>query len=299
MARLIEFTFHYVSTYTSSLPLTNVASIYLHSTMFLLIRRHLQTGPWRSGFTFHYVSTYTISRNGRPAKRITFTFHYVSTYTDRVAPFCGCIRHLHSTMFLLILFRLALRHNKSTIYIPLCFYLYWEGNAGDAPDRGNLHSTMFLLILFFRPGYVRAHKFTFHYVSTYTTAHYCRFAVRPNLHSTMFLLILKEDICPQDKPAFTFHYVSTYTNTVSGRYTDFVLIYIPLCFYLYRILGRRDGLWYNLHSTMFLLIHEASSRDIRAWFEFTFHYVSTYTLRGRCRTASIFNLHSTMFLLIQ
>ena len=100
--QLFLFTFHYVSTYTCKslwntpdckiyIPLCvylycqfsvrYLVRLHLHSTMFLLIRKHILTSERASSsFTFHYVSTYTIA----------------SLYSLLTS--CN----LHSTMFLLI-----------------------------------------------------------------------------------------------------------------------------------------------------------------------------------------------------
>ena len=97
------------------------------------------------------------------------------------------------------------------------------------------------------------------------------------------------------------------------------LIYIPLCFYLY---GSSRGLMQllsDLHSTMFLLIHNsfaealdsveiyiplcfylylAGTYEFYIVFQFTFHYVSTYTWQSVSLRWTDMYLHSTMFLLI-
>ena len=177
--------------YFCFLGLHGFKRMYLHSTMFLLIRLHFQPLPHS---------------------------HI----------------HLHSTMFLLILIAEINRD------------VHWL----------HLHSTMFLLIPECRSDFTRhAYKFTFHYVSTYTTRMESRRHIFINLHSTMFLLIpllgvhwkipypftfhyvstytAVSDCCARHGSSFTFHYVSTYTSfrwqmsPISG------FIYIPLCFYLY------------------------------------------------------------------
>ena len=120
-----------------------------------------------------------------------------------------------------------------------------------------------------------------------------------NLHSTMFLLILSRRlILPSVIYLFTFHYVSTYTMVNLPDHVTAV-IYIPLCFYLYQIDSTGSHYLSYLHSTMFLLIlrfPRVFAPDTRL---FTFHYVSTYTLRSGDRILVFPNLHSTMFLLIQ
>ena len=202
---------------------------------------------------------------------------------------------------------------------------------------------MFLLILCCETVRQRFFWFTFHYVSTYTesaltvpTSLYhiyiplCFYLYlmlyslqQPalNLHSTMFLLIQY-----------------TLLSQMSRN-----CIYIPLCFYLYRnrafiqacseiylhstmfllirIFWNRWKLCcWHLHSTMFLLILDALQLTATS-FEFTFHYVSTYTVidvQSQISGRDIYiplcfylyaklsqsrqlwpDLHSTMFLLIR
>ena len=166
--------------------------------------------------------------------------------------------HLHSTMFLLIRDFMSLMRRRVM----------------------NLHSTMFLLIL------------------------YTDILVKPgdtDLHSTMFLLIRVSGLISKfSLSPFTFHYVSTYTGRQVTDPVWIIRIYIPLCFYLYnqRVPGEPSDRG-HLHSTMFLLIHiqvleffKRSLIYIPLCFylylyiscapvgssQFTFHYVSTYTL---------------------
>ena len=184
--------------------------------------------------------------------------------------------YLHSTMLLLIRWPPFWECRLLFIYIPLCFYLYsyrkcfrWQAfvftfhyastytkfGSAEKMKSANLHSTMLLLILcrirkwsteniiyiplcfYLYAGkyfFVRFYtKFTFHYASTYTIGKIIWFPRRDQ---------------------FTFHYASTYTQK-HHVHRDCYLIYIPLCFYLYR----------PLHSP-------ARSRR-----QFTFHYASTYT----------------------
>ena len=160
-------------------------------------------------------------------------------------------------MFLLIHRRKHRRNEFRYIYIPLCFYLY----------RLSVYGVTDLIEFTFH--YVSTYtvrleawsrglsKFTFHYVSTYTVPIN---AIRQdclNLHSTMFLLIL----CTQTRGSicshrFTFHYVSTYTKSADHPVDVILVIYIPLCFYLY------------------FVVH----RIVEPAVPFTFHYVSTYTV---------------------
>ena len=107
---LFTFTFHYVSTYTSSLVGMNPPYHHLHSTMFLLIRwkrlepennykiyiplcfylywAYRNWTPRRKPFTFHYVSTYTMWMPEACPQQTVFTFHYVSTYTHQQTCVC-------------------------------------------------------------------------------------------------------------------------------------------------------------------------------------------------------------------
>ena len=142
--------------------------LYLHSTMFLLIRR-------------------TIYRDVRDRKIYIPLCFYLYLYTAfllyfRYAviyiPLCfylyqqeesaeWVVIHLHSTMFLLIRGADSVPVPEDRIYIPLCFYLYRDSGRTGGKQSG----------------------FTFHYVSTYTCWTVISVASLKNLHSTMFLLI--------------------------------------------------------------------------------------------------------------
>ena len=140
----------------------------LHSTMFLLIRVANLATALIATFTFHYVSTYTGATPKQASDIDIFTFHYVSTYTVCRSCSPSPDSHLHSTMFLLIHGRPRSHQMYTIIYIPLCFYLYYEGRKRPTINS-NLHSTMFLLILYVTNQEIRIYvSFTFHYVSTYT-----------------------------------------------------------------------------------------------------------------------------------
>ena len=77
------------------------------------------------------------------------------------------------------------------------------------------------------------------------------------------------------------------------------LIYIPLWFYLYSRRSRLAFLsYFNLHSTMVLLIRNGDTTDF-SFRTFTFHYGSTYTVIRLYRLPPVSHLHSTMVLLIQ
>ena len=75
---------------------------------------------------------------------------------------------------------------------------------------------------------------------------------------------------------FTFHYASTYTHVPNATYL-FVIIYIPLCFYLYisdaTLIPSRTNIYIPL---CFYLYNIPSDRWAYAN-KFTFHYASTYT----------------------
>ena len=119
----------------------------LHSTMLLLI----PASPfpifftWLS-FTFHYASTYTGYCRGAQTEK----FHLHSTMLllilSTLLKFYSAISNLHSTMLLLIRRERSCKVCSSSIYIPLCFYLY-----------PSIRSC--------RPSW---NSFTFHYASTYT-----------------------------------------------------------------------------------------------------------------------------------
>ena len=122
---------------------------------------------------------------------------------------------------------------------------------------------------------------------------------RNNLHSTMFLLIRSTDLMEK--------------NRIQNLHsTMFLLIHHQPV----------QGAWMHihLHSTMFLLIRYVPGKEPSAGIQFTFHYVSTYTMSGvpNIKMLKEFtfhyvstytrsgihillectNLHSTMFLLI-
>ena len=164
-----------------------------------------------------------------------------------------------------------------SIYIPLCFYLYSRHRPFLHPDLPDLHSTMFLLI---RKQGSKGMTLDIIYIPLcFYLYRLCKRVTWPrkDLHSTMFLLILYEILKNIVPNSFTFHYVSTYTLEII-QLLHILLIYIPLCFYLYRIpsiCSNKSSL--NLHSTMFLLIPGKAIAWGRDFIEFTFHYVSTYT----------------------
>ena len=81
----------------------------------------------------------------------------------------------------------------------------------------------------------------------------------------------------ESKIKFTFHYASTYTICRQCAYKKRTVIYIPLCFYLYK----SDRI-YPAHPYSFTF-HYASTYTKRSaktmcfQTKFTFHYASTYT----------------------
>ena len=119
----------------------------LHSTMFLLIlmpvccsapcsriyiplcfylyrSRSLRRISFPHSFTFHYVSTYTSDNDSdrRTYRHLHSTMFLLILIRKHMND--GWIPDLHSTMFLLILEAKAPMRKSSRIYIPLCFYLY-------------------------------------------------------------------------------------------------------------------------------------------------------------------------------
>ena len=163
------------------------------------------------------------------------------------------------------------------IYIPLCFYLYGLLNRHCFSVRPHLHSTMLLLIrrdiLTCYDQFVDLHStmlllilpsmistdwlvilFTFHYASTYTdnVSSFGRKVI--HLHSTMLLLI-QIWVFGSDRQLLIyiplcFYLYSSYSRRVRSSYS----IYIPLCFYLYTMQEVGHFRIQNLHSTMLLLI---------------------------------------------
>ena len=117
------FTFHYVSI-KSKRTCNNVRFIInLHSTMYLLNRNVIC--PWAlsaSPFTFHYVSIKSATITSKVLNTVEFTFHYVSIKSAKDVDDLKTSGNLHSTMYLLNLFRRLLREQSSQIYIPLCIY---------------------------------------------------------------------------------------------------------------------------------------------------------------------------------
>ena len=120
---------------------------HLHSTMFLLIREWLLgvVVPYNNLHSTMFLlipKTITDSLYVHPDLHSTM---FLLIRNCKIRETAICI-YLHSTMFLLILFTQGADIAATTIYIPLCFYLYIARVCGE--DAYCL--------------------FTFHYVSTYT-----------------------------------------------------------------------------------------------------------------------------------
>ena len=190
LKRLRIFTFHYASTYTKPDLTCQRYWSNLHSTMLLLIlivpfAFNLDTVIYIP--LCFYLYSACVSQTMSVS---SFTFHYASTYTWGNIAATDICAHLHSTMLLLIHLHRSHPCKSDKIYIPLCFYLYFESDK-IVNTKLDLHSTMLLLILALL--YVRNQdlSFTFHYASTYTDN-------------------AKKKIIPFIN--FTFHYASTYTE---------------------------------------------------------------------------------------
>ena len=137
---------------------------------------------------------------------------------------------------------------------------------------------MFLLIHIAGSGYKPEQtKFTFHYVSTYTTEKKYMMQGVHNLHSTMFLLILT--LLDTFLQIMT-NLHSTMFLLIPALHRERIIsffIYIPLCFYLYPGSGCTPG--FNRAFTFhYVSTYTSSANKIVSLSKlFTFHYVSTYT----------------------
>ena len=165
--------------------------VYLHSTMFLLIPDRVVL----SGFcpAIYIPLCFYLYKSGIALTLIPVWIYIplcFYLYFDLRLDKHGC-SHLHSTMFLLIrefdLHSTLVEH----IYIPLCFYLYGQVTRS---HRQNFLIYIPLCFYLYRKGVLSGRdnesRFTFHYVSTYTSQSRKRFqSWKLNLHSTMFLLI--------------------------------------------------------------------------------------------------------------
>ena len=188
---MVEFTFHYGSTYTNN--------------TFLFDRQF-------ASFTFHYGSTYTLFRRFYRCVVIIFTFHYGSTYTEPYHLWCQILHHLHSTMVLLILrffMEIHMPHfNLHSTMVLLIRKLYNPNPRGSNVFTFHYGSTytcflifdpLIIIVFTFHYGstYTGSHVpspswyiiFTFHYGSTYTNQFGFQYIKDFNLHSTMVLLI--------------------------------------------------------------------------------------------------------------
>ena len=118
------FTFHYVSTYTKRTDNRSDKRVDLHSTMFLLIRRDIR--PWQSeGIIYIPLCFYLYYSVKVPFLWSGFIYIPLCFYLyGKIDIAFENIKHLHSTMFLLILFTTLSQTCLHIIYIPLCFYLY-------------------------------------------------------------------------------------------------------------------------------------------------------------------------------
>ena len=198
----LQFTFHYASTYTRISLAVSSFTLYLHSTMLLLILI----------FTSAFLPVLPI-----------FTFHYASTYTLRnvALPVPGL--HLHSTMLLLILNCFHSHTLHINIYIPLCFYLYFQ-----SCQQSRLNYNIYIPLCFYLYEYANSciasfYTFTFHYASTYTTA------ARTAPCASCIIYI---PLC--------FYLYAVFYDAL--KLSD--NIYIPLCFYLYAVPGITEGNYY-------------------------------------------------------
>ena len=273
--------------------------MYLHSTMFLLIRK-----PYLHDKALGYYLHSTMFLLIRSRLRSTYNqkTHLHSTMFLLIRFLMGIGINvqpdLHSTMFLLIHFKRVIDVKVSQIYIPLCFYLYYSGGSNATSLRlftfhyvstytyhsilvqTNLRIIYIPLCFYLYSGVTTVSadlvEFTFHYVSTYTHFLFHFWSNSFYLHSTMFLLIpivqISEHCHILDLHSTMFLLILTISSIIRNS----PIIYIPLCFYLYCTYRAPRLELRNLHSTMFLLIRYA----------------------GRRRQYHVFNLHSTMFLLI-
>ena len=163
------------------------------------------------------------------------------------------------------------------IYIPLCLYLYEKIK--------HCVSTGFL--------------FTFHYVYIYIKSIITAERSDINLHSTMFIFISGTAGIFLASKSFTFHYVYIYIKKAITYYASAMLIYIPLCLYLYflRDIDISINLIY-LHSTMFIFICCQATSSCVPYLHLhstMFIFIST---RKKPEINKFFHLHSTMFIFI-
>ena len=79
---------------------------------------------------------------------------------------------------------------------------------------------------------------------------------------------------------------------------SFILIYIPLWFYLYAPPHSNSPINYIIYIPLWFYLYKVRNQSIRAAHIFTFHYGSTYTHYVHIISPSNIYLHSTMVLLI-
>ena len=231
----LQFTFHYASTYTRISLAVSSFTLYLHSTMLLLILI----------FTSAFLPVLPI-----------FTFHYASTYTLRnvALPVPGL--HLHSTMLLLILNCFHSHTLHINIYIPLCFYLYFQ-----SCQQSRLNYNIYIPLCFYLYEYANSciasfYTFTFHYASTYTTAARTAPCASCIIYIPLcfYLYAVFYDALKLSDNIYIplcFYLYDIFKRCVRVLFC----IYIPLCFYLYAGLSAEEMFNMHLHSTMLLLIH--------------------------------------------
>ena len=142
-----QFTFHYVSTYTRLFRSFVAARLYLHSTMFLLIR-YLASGEDVKVLIYIPLCFYLYRISQKSSMNLTTIYIPLCFYLYNFPEMdTQLIKHLHSTMFLLI--RL---HRKSVKCSDIQFTFHYVSTYTPeesvlSPHSKNLHSTMFLLIL--------------------------------------------------------------------------------------------------------------------------------------------------------
>ena len=252
-----EFTFHYGSTYTKTLP-----------------RREIL----RKEFTFHYGSTYTKRWHARKSLWYAFTFHYGSTYTRIRLILVHFLRiYLHSTMVLLIQDERASRggnppdlHSTMVLLIPTggfksllsAIFTFHYGSTYTAVYPMTLcHFLIIYIPLWFylyitnaltlRPGDNIYIPLWFYLYDKYDGKHRPIVTIYIPLWFYLYNCLLRV-FCTCS--IFTFHYGSTYT----GQPEVFAGIFILFTFHYgstyteCKFCTARQ--WLYLHSTMVLLI---------------------------------------------
>ena len=124
--------------------------------------------------------------------------------------------YLHSTMFLLILWRSV--YSGAVSSFTFHYVSTYTNTQKIAQKRvNNLHSTMFLLIRKHTPYHLPVE-------SIYIPLCFYLYEIDCRVATV--------------KSKFTFHYVSTYTDYIRADMIYPLSIYIPLCFYLYPVSRR-------------------------------------------------------------